>query len=78
MRITFITIAPLLAAAAVGAVIATAPVAAAADVGATPTCTYVTSARQCQSPGNVQINASPSLVQFHPYGGLKYLTGDHG
>ena len=77
MRITHVTIAPLLAAAAVGAVVATAPIAAAADVGAPQTCSSITNASRCQSPGNVQINASPPPVQFHPYGGLKYLTGDH-
>jgi hypothetical protein len=61
MKIRYIS--PLVVAAAAAA-IAVAPVAAAAP--AQLTCTYLGSSNtQCQTPGNVQINDSPT-VQYVP------------
>jgi hypothetical protein len=70
----------LLAAAAAGS-IALAPVALAAESGQPPTCTTLSSSStQCQTPGNVQLTATPPDVQYqqqYPYfGGLVIL--DHG
>jgi ABC-type transport system substrate-binding protein len=71
MRIKLTYITPLLAAAAAAVAISAAPTAAAANG---QTC----SGNICQSPGNVQINNTPPLVQYYPYGTMPFLLGGHG
>ena len=65
---------PLLAAAAATVAIAAAPTAFAADH---QSCNGSGSGTVCQSPGNVQIKASPPHVQFHPYGDQAWLLFHH-
>ena len=57
MRIRPAYLTAMLAAAGATAAIALAPAAAADE----PSCTDVGSTTQCSTPGNVQINASPSV-----------------
>jgi hypothetical protein len=73
--------APALLAAAAAGSIAFAPAALAADTGQPPNCTTLSSSStQCQTPGNVQITATPPGVPYaqqYPYfGGFVIL--DHG
>lgn len=67
----------LLAAAAIGTAIVAAPIASAADVPTTQHCSSSGTATQCASPGNAQITATTPHVEFHPYGGHRYLLGKH-
>ncbi len=81
MNINMRLVAPALLAAAAAGSIALAPVAFAAESGQPPTCTTLSSSStQCQTPGNVQLTATPPDVQYqqqYPYfGGLVIL--DHG
>lgn len=67
--------------AATGAVLAApsasaaAPTTSATSPNTSQSCTSATTRSVCQSPGNVQMNAYPPPVKFHPYGGLHYLLG---
>ncbi len=68
-----------LAAGAAALAITAAPIAAAA----TPTpgqqsCIDSGSGTECQSPGNVQIYASPPVVNYDPYGYDGFLLGGFG
>ena len=65
---------PLLAAAAATVAIAAAPTAFAADH---QSCNGSGSGTVCQSPGIVQIKASPAQVQYHPYGDQAWLLFHH-
>lgn len=64
MRKVFGYATPLLATAAVAAVIAAAPTASAADQ---QSCTDLGGATQCQTPGNVQIHSAPPAQLSAPW-----------
>lgn len=72
-KLTYFT--PVLGAAAVAAAIFAAPIASAATA---ESCGGTGGATVCQTPGNVQLNADPSPVQFYPYGGEGFLLGGNG
>jgi hypothetical protein len=82
MRIRLNYLLPLLATGAAGVAIAAAPVAAAATApGPAPveqSCTQNAAGSDCQSPGNVQIDDSPPVTNFYPYGGEDFLLGGYG
>ena len=89
MRIKLNYMTPLLAAGAAAAAIVTAPAALAAPtVAAYPlqvqeSCIDLGTDTQCQSPGNVQINATPAYPQYpylYPYygGDFDFDHGFHG
>ncbi len=72
--------APVLVAAAAGLSLTVAPLAAASATAQPPECTDIsTSSTQCQTPGNVQLTATPPNVpyqqQFPYFGGIVVL--DH-
>lgn len=69
---------PMLLAVAAAASIAAAPTALADP----PSCTYLSaSSTMCQTPGNVQINDAPPLVQYAPqfpyFGGNLIILHHH-
>jgi uncharacterized membrane protein len=72
-KLTYFT--PVLGAAAVAAAIFAAPIASAATA---ESCGGTGGETVCQTPGNVQLNADPSSVQFYPYGGEGFLLGGNG
>src|SRR6185312_16718839 len=80
MRIKFLSIAPLLGAAAAALAISAAPVAAAATgpTAAPQSCSATGAGTICQSPGNVQIDDDPPQVGYYPYGGDAFLLGGGG
>jgi hypothetical protein len=82
MRIELMSSASLLAAGAAAVAIVAAPTAAAAVPASTqPMCTATATASECQSPGNVQISATPPPADYYPYylhGGVPVLLGSHG
>jgi hypothetical protein len=80
MRITKVLAASALSAAATSASLALAPLALAAGTGQAPACTDLSSdSTQCQTPGNVQLTATPPDVpyqqQFPYFGNIVIL--DH-
>ena len=72
MRTKLCSVAALIAPAA-GAAIWLAPIAAAQN-GDQPSCTTMGTDTQCQSPGNVQINDSPPVLDPEPQ--YPYWEGD--
>jgi hypothetical protein len=80
MIITKGFIAPVLFAAAAAGSIAFAPSALAETTG--PTCTTLSSSStQCQTPGNVQLTATPPYVNYqqqYPYFGDLVILNHHG
>jgi uncharacterized membrane protein len=69
MRITLRLVAPMLAAAGAAAAIAAAPMAAASDNHLACTSTSQGNS-QCETPGNVQLSATPPVVSYpqqYPY-----------
>ncbi len=73
MRIKLTYVTPLLAAGAAAVAIVAASTAAAVP----RICAANGAGTTCQSPGNVEINNSPSAVSFYPYGTMPYLLGGH-
>src|SRR5690349_20836739 len=67
-------IAPMLAAGAAAAAIVAAPIASAATVS--QDCGSTGGGTVCQSPGNVQIDATPGPLSYDPYGGDEFLLGN--
>jgi len=76
MKINLAFIAPALAAGAAAAAIVAAPIASASTVS--EDCGNTGGGTVCQSPGNVQIDATPNPVSFDPYGDEGFLLGDNG
>ncbi len=80
IRLKYLT--PLLAAGAAAAAIATAPAALAAPTANPPqaqeSCVDLNSGSQCQSPGNVQINDSPTGPIYPYYGDYPSYGGYYG
>jgi hypothetical protein len=79
MTITRGFIAPVLFAAAAAGSIALAPSALAENNG--PTCTTLSSSSsQCQTPGNVQLTATPPYVSYqqYPFFGDLVILDHHG
>jgi hypothetical protein len=80
MTIKMAFAAPALLAAAVAGSIAFAPSALAENSG--PTCTTLSSSStQCQTPGNVQLTATPPYVPYqqqYPYLGNLVILDHHG
>jgi hypothetical protein len=78
MRTRLCSIAAFIAAAA-GAAIWVAPIAV-AQTGDEPSCSNTGSETECQSPGNVQINDSPAVLDPEPqypyWDGYPYWGGD--
>jgi hypothetical protein len=79
MRIKLNYLTPLLAAGAAAVAIAAAPISAAATAVPAPTaaasqqsCSSVGAGTECLSPGNVQINDSPTAVASNGFGGGAY------
>ncbi|WP_101950187.1 hypothetical protein [Mycobacterium sp. 3519A] len=71
-KLTYVT--PVLGAAAVAAAIFAAPIASAATVS--DDCADTGGGTVCQSPGNVQIDATPAPLSYNPYGDEAFLLGD--
>jgi hypothetical protein len=82
MSITKCFIAPLFIAAAAAGSIALAPSALAEGTGQPPNCTTLSSSStQCQTPGNVQLTATPPYVNYlqqYPYFGGVVILDHHG
>jgi hypothetical protein len=82
MTITRGFIAPVLFAAVAAGSIALAPAAMAAGTGEPPNCTTLSSSStQCQTPGNVQLTATPPYVNYqqqYPYFGDLVILDHHG
>jgi hypothetical protein len=82
MTITRRFLAPVLLAAAAAGSIALAPSALAANTGRPPNCTTLSSSStQCQTPGNVQLTATPPDVPYtqqYPYFGGVVILDHHG
>lgn len=80
MRINPKYLTPVLAAGAAALAITVAPIAAAAPAPAPAqqSCVDSGSGTECQSPGNVQIYASPPVVNYDPYGYDGFLLGGFG
>jgi hypothetical protein len=70
-------IAPMLAAGAAALAIAAAPLAS-AESAISQTCGETGGGTVCQSPGNVQVNATPAPAQYYPFGGNEILLGGNG
>jgi hypothetical protein len=82
MRITKVITAPALSAAVAAVSLAFAPLALAAGTGQPPACTDLSSdSTQCQTPGNVQLTATPPDVPYQqqfPYFGNIVILDHHG
>jgi hypothetical protein len=82
MSITKSLIAPVLFAAVAAGSIALAPSALAEGAGQPPSCTTLSgSSTQCQTPGNVQLTATPPYVPYeqqYPYFGNLVILDHHG
>jgi len=78
MRINPKFLTPVLAAGAAALAITAAPIAAAAPAPGQQSCIDSGSGTECQSPGNVQIYASPPVVNYDPYGYDGFLLGGFG
>jgi hypothetical protein len=76
MRVRLTYLMPMLAAGAAAVAISAAPIASAASVQ--QSCSSSASGSVCQSPGNVEINDSPSPMNFDPYGDDGFLLGGFG
>src|SRR6476620_3792948 len=74
MKNKFALIAPALAAGAAAAAIIAAPIASASTIS--QDCDSTGGGTVCQSPGNVQIDATPGPASFEPYGDEGFLLGD--
>jgi hypothetical protein len=81
MSITKDILAPVLLGAAAAGSIALAPIAL-AETTQPPTCTTLSSSStQCQTPGNVQLTATPPYVPYqqqYPYFGGLVILDHHG
>lgn len=81
MTITKDILAPALLAAAAAGSIALAPIAL-AETTQPPSCTTLSgSSTQCQTPGNVQLTATPPYVPYqqqYPYFGGVVILDHHG
>lgn len=81
MSITKDILAPVLLGAAAAGSIALAPIAL-AETTQPPTCTTLSgSSTQCQTPGNVQLTATPPYVPYqqqYPYFGGLVILDHHG
>jgi hypothetical protein len=78
MTIKLTYIATLMAAGATAVAITAAPIAAAASAPSQGACDAGVSGSICQTPGNVEINDSPSGVNYDPYGDDGFLLGYGG
>jgi hypothetical protein len=76
MKIRTCYITALLASGAAALAIAAAPTALAAST--TQSCSVTGAGSECQSPGNVQIDDTPSAMNFDPYGGYGLALGGFG
>jgi hypothetical protein len=76
MRVRLTYLMPMLAAGAAAVAISAAPIASAATVQ--QACSSSASGSVCQSPGNVEINDSPSPMNYDPYGDDGFLLGGFG
>ena len=81
MSITKDILAPVLLGAAAAGSIAFAPIAL-AETTQPPTCTTLSgSSTQCQTPGNIQLTATPPYVPYqqqYPYFGGLVILDHHG
>ena len=77
MRVKLSYLTPLLAAGAAALAIGAAPIAS-AESTTQQSCNESVSGSVCESPGNVEINATPPPMDFQPYGEDGLLLGGYG
>ena len=75
MRVKLTYLTTLLGAGAAAVAISAAPIASAASTPLQQSCTESGSGSECESPGNVQLTATPPPVSYQPYGADGFLIG---